>query len=112
MRVLTAVFVLAAGMAQAEDWVALKGADIEVALMARMVLYADGAQQTFMGAGVTTYQDGDAMSAGSWRVEEDKYCSVWPPSDLWACYGVEVSGIDVRFVGEGGEVTVGRFGDL
>ena len=102
------VWVLMAGAAGAEEWRVLTGAEIAPALTSRVVVYEGGARQDFMADGRTLYGD----SWGSWRVEGDRYCYIWPTSDLWACYGVEVSGIDLRFVGEGGEVTVGRYGDL
>ena len=106
------VWVALAGSAQAEEWRALTGAEIAGALVSRVIVYQGGQRQGFMADGFTTYESRDTVNMGEWRVEGGKYCSIWPPSDLWACYGVEVKGIDVRFVGEGGEVTVGRYGDL
>jgi hypothetical protein len=46
--------------------------------------------QYFDASGSTTYVGpGEPPSQGRWRVEGDKYCSQWPPSDGWACYDVE-----------------------
>jgi hypothetical protein len=101
------VWMLAAGSAGAEEWRMLSGAEITAALTARVVQYQDGARQDFFADGRTLYGE----SWGRWRVEADQYCSQWPPSDRWACYGVEVSGIDLRFVA-GAEVTTGRYVDL
>jgi hypothetical protein len=104
------VWVALAGTAGAEEWRPLTGAEIGPALTARVVQYEDGARQDFMADGRTLYGD----SWGKWRVEGDKYCSQWPPSDGWACYGVEVeaAGLDVRFSVDYGEGVVGRYVDL
>jgi hypothetical protein len=47
-------------------------------------------------------------------VQGDLYCSVWPPSDRWDCHDVARSarGLDIRFTGDDGSVTVGRYVDL
>jgi hypothetical protein len=47
-------------------------------------------------------------------VQGDLYCSVWPPSDRWDCYDIARSarGLDIRFTGDDGSVTVGRYVDL
>ncbi len=96
-----------------EGWVALKGADVAKALTARHLAYDGGATQGFGADGSTDYQAG-SPSHGSWRVEGDRYCSVWPPSDHWACYGVERSadGLSLRFVAEDGSASVGHYDDL
>lgn len=96
-----------------EGWTVLTGADIGAALTARHLAYEGGATQQFNADGSTDYDSG-SVSHGRWRVEGDLYCSVWPPSDRWACYGVERSadGLDLRFVAGDGSVTVGRYDDL
>jgi hypothetical protein len=102
---------LLAGPVAAEEWQVLSGAQVRDALAARVLGYADGATQNFFADGRTLYEKG-SPSWGRWRVEGDRYCSVWPPSDRWACYGVERRGIDIRFSADGGAQTVGRYVDL
>lgn len=108
--VLAAVF-LAAG-ASAQDWRALNGAEIEHALTSRSLQY-DGARQDFKPSGKTLYDAGEA-SWGNWRVDDDKYCSQWPPNSDWVCYAVDIHrrGLDLRFVDGQGNFTVGRYNDL
>lgn len=98
--------------AVAEDWRALDGAGISAALAARVLQYEDGSTQNFFQDGRTLHEAGTGESWGKWWVEGGLYCSSWPPSDLPACYGVEVRGIDLRFTGPDGAVSVGRYVDL
>ncbi len=94
----------------AQEWGRLSGPEITRALTARVLGYDDGTTQDFLADGRTLAAGG----WGRWRVEGDRYCSAWPPSDVWACYLVEreARGLDIRFTGEGGAVTVGRYVDL
>lgn len=96
----------------AEDWRALDGPGITAALAARVLRYEDGSTQNFFQDGRTLYEAGAGESWGKWWVEGDQYCSTWPPSDVPACYGVDVLGLDVRFTGKSGDVSVGRYQDL
>lgn len=51
---------------------------------------ADVWRQSFSKSGQTAYVDaGSNKTYGQWMIRGDKYCSVWPPSDRWVCYGVE-----------------------
>jgi hypothetical protein len=36
---------------------------------------------------------------------------MWPPSDLWACYGMYRDGNIIQFVDENGNVTEGVYKD-
>lgn len=105
--------VVMAGPAMAEDWRKLDGTAIAQALSARVIGYADGATQNFYADGAASYEMG-RISRGYWRVTGDHYCSQWPPSDRWVCYGVEVEaqGLDLRFVAKDGSATQGRYIDL
>jgi hypothetical protein len=51
------------------------------------------------------YSDG-RDSWGYWRVEDDRYCSQWPPQQGWACYRMvswEQDGrVWVSWIGDGG----------
>jgi len=59
--------------------------------------------QTFHKNGETTFVEG-RPSLGYWRVDNDQYCSQWPPSSTWACYDVYLNagGNIVRFQGSDG----------
>jgi hypothetical protein len=103
---------LLAAPAWAEDWRVLDDARITAALAARVLQYEDGSTQNFFQDGRTLYEAGTGESWGKWWVSGGQYCSAWPPSDVPACYTVEAQGLDVRFTGSGGEVTVGRYVDL
>jgi hypothetical protein len=98
--------------ALAEDWRPLDDAGITAALSARVLGYEDGSTQNFFADGRTLYQAGAGESWGKWWVEGGQYCSNWPPSDVAACYGVEVQGLEVRFTSKSGDVSVGRYQDL
>lgn len=98
------LFALPSG-ARADDprWVSLTGAEITQALTGRVLDY--GKQwQDFRASGRTLYFAG-RDSWGYWDVRGDQYCSMWPPSDLWACYEIQQSGEMLRFVGSEGDVT-------
>jgi hypothetical protein len=118
-RLWPVLLALAAGPVRADgdaadgDWLRLTGPDVAAALTARTLAYQDGAVQDFRAGGTTTYT-ADSPSAGRWRVEGDRYCSQWPPSDRWACYDLDRSadGLDLRFVADDGSSTVGRYADL
>jgi hypothetical protein len=47
-------------------------------------------EQVFQAAGSTFTIDVEtkALSQGFGRLEGDKYCSQWPPSEYWSCYDV------------------------
>jgi hypothetical protein len=115
MVTLRAALVLAAlaSTAIADDWNPLAGDEIRHALTARVLAYPGGETQNFFADGRTLYESGHAQW-GRWRVEGDRYCSVWPPSDRWDCYRVERAprGLDLRFLGDDGSVAVGRYIDL
>ena len=100
--------------ASADEWNALTGDRIRTALSARVLGYPEGKTQNFLADGRTLSEGGGSSHWGRWRVEGDRYCSVWPPSDRWSCYGIEAAagGQDLRFVSQGGFVTTGRYIDL
>ncbi len=97
---------LAAG---ADTWERLTGDEVRTALEGRKLAYAT-AWQDFRASGRTLYNAG-ADSWGYWRVQGDQYCSQWPPSDLWACYGLERLGDTLRFVGAGDDITEATYAD-
>lgn len=99
-------------VAAGDDWQPLDGDGIRATLTGRSLVY-DGAWQDFRESGRTLYNAG-RDSWGHWDVRGDRYCSLWPPQDVWACYAVDLSadGASVRFRGAGGDMTVGRFRDV
>jgi hypothetical protein len=114
MRGLVLALVLASpSMVLAEDWQALTGAEISTALTARVLGYDGGEMQNFFADGRTLYEVKGGESWGKWKVEGDQFCSVWPPSDHWACYDLQRDGTgrSLRFVGSDGAVSVGRYAD-
>ena len=104
---MTAALLLWAGMAQAEEWRALDGGAIKAALEGRSLNYGD-ASQNFDVGGLTVYF-ADEPTTGQWRVDGNQYCSQWPPSDRWDCYGVEAKEGALRFIGADGSVTQGTY---
>lgn len=72
----------------------LTGAEIEPALNDVTIWYEPltptSARQFFKKNGQTPYIDSDGdKTFGVWMVRGDTYCSQWPPSDRFVCYGVE-----------------------
>lgn len=101
---------LAVSQVCAAEWRVLTGDEVQAALEGRRLVYGDGAWQEFSASGRTLYHAGHD-SWGYWGVRDGKYCSSWPPSDLWACYTLESDGQAVRFSGEGGDIATGRYAD-
>jgi len=110
VRRIALVLALIPGALWSAEWQELRSADIRLALEGRKVSYASGAWQDFRASGRTLYKAGQD-SWGYWRVQGDQYCSMWPPSDLWACYDLERNGDALRFVGQAGDVTEARYAD-
>lgn len=101
------IMVPVAAAGQEQPWRAMSGAEIDAALSERTLRYTT-ATQKFYASGRTLY-DAGRPSWGYWRVEGDQYCSQWPPSDLWACYGMARSGDKLRFIGAQGDTTDGVY---
>lgn len=100
------------GRGAAEAWQTLVGDEVREALEGNALDYTSGAHQDFRASGRTLYHAG-RDSWGYWRVQGNQYCSQWPPSDLWACYDLQVSddGTRLRFVGASGDVSDGDYTD-
>jgi len=65
-------------------------------------------RQSFTATGQTTYYAGSsAPSDGFWRIQDNAYCSKWPPFGGWACYemtgDLSASPQTVTFIGSGGD---------
>lgn len=108
MRRFALILALLPGILAAEDFRALTGDEILDALTGQRLDYGNGVWQTFDENMLTQYFSGRA-SSGCWAVREDRYCSLWPPSDRWACYDVLQSGDTIRFVDDTGGFTDGAF---
>lgn len=89
-------------------WKTMTGDEIKTALSDKKLKYAS-ATQTFTASGETAYNQDGRLSNGSWRVENNQYCSVWPPQGQWACYHMDRSGNKIRFIGTGDDITVGTY---
>ncbi len=94
--------------ALAQDWQVMTGDDINAALSDRALVYDDGSFQTFSADGETLYNAGED-TFGSWNVQGDKYCSVWPPSADWVCYAMDTADGVFRFLGDDGSAFPGRY---
>ena len=66
---------------------------------------ATPSEQIFQKAGATYYSENGNQSQGAWKVEGDKYCSVWPPSQNWVCYDITVDGNTIRFISPSGKIS-------
>ncbi|MEL6463332.1 MAG: hypothetical protein AAFQ58_00055 [Pseudomonadota bacterium] len=110
MRRFALILGLFASPLTAEEWHPMTGDDIRAALTGRTLAYPDTTQD-FRESGRTLYIHKGRESWGYWRVEDDQYCSQWPPNDLWACYGMDRKGDMLRFVGERDDITEATYAD-
>lgn len=90
---------------EADDWTELDANGITDTLTGITLDY-DAAWQDFRASGNTLYNAGE-NSWGNWRVENDQYCSQWPPRDLWDCYDVARADDQIRFTGVFDDVSIG-----
>ena len=107
-RLTIAAVVLFSGAAFAQV-VPLDDAAITMVLSGQSLTYDDGTKQVFKADGQTIFDNG-TQSLGRWRVQGDRYCSLWPPSDRWACYDVTQSadGLAISFVADDGSTSTGQ----
>ena len=105
------VAMLCCQAAYAETWFQVDGAGINTALSGQHIIYDNGHRQSFHSNGETEYSSGSQPSKGLWRVENDLYCSQWPPQGQWDCYDMQIDGAILRFVGPSGDVTEGTYSD-
>lgn len=95
MRYLIVLLMLLAGPVAASEARLLSGDEIR-ALLPTITAVTQTTRQTFASDGNTLYTDPARTTKGRWRVQRDFYCSTWPPSDAWRCYGVELEDGDAR----------------
>lgn len=112
-RIALAVMALVAwpGLAGSAELWPMTGPQIEQALTGRTLRYYDGARQEFLASGRTRYVKGEQESWGDWAVRGDRYCSRWPPSDLWACYDMKRLIDEFRFKADDGSESFGTYAD-
>ncbi len=110
MRRFALILALWPGILAAEEFRQLTGEQILTALTGQKLEYGEGVWQTFDAHMLTQYFSG-RPSSGSWAVRDDRYCSIWPPSGLWACYDVQQRGDVIRFVDDNGGTTDGTYSD-
>jgi len=109
MRFLCVMLAICAGPAVAEDWTrVLDDAGVNEALADRTLVYD---QQTFQrfGAGGDTQYVTERFSEGRWAARAGQYCSVWPPSDVWTCYDLQLRGDEVKFIGSDRAESIGTY---
>lgn len=105
MKALPVFLLLFIGAAQASE-TKLSGAEIAVMLHDVKLSAKDrglSVFQIFQKAGVTLYIVNGQQSQGFWRVEADKYCSQWPPSEHWDCFDVTRNGKTIAFISAQGK---------
>lgn len=90
----------------AAAWERLDTDTITEVLNDTTVQYDAHTVQHFRSDGSTDYIT-ERYSAGRWAARENRYCSVWPPSDLWTCYDVDVRGAQIRFISDDGSISEG-----
>ena len=78
------------------------------ALAGRTLQYDPLTMQHFGKLGDTQYIT-ERAADGRWAARGGQYCSVWPPSDTWACYDLYLNGDQVRFVGADRSVSEGTY---
>jgi len=62
-------------------------------------------EQIFQKAGATYFTENGNQSQGEWKLEGDKYCSVWPPSQNWVCYDMTRDGNTIGFISPSGKIS-------
>jgi hypothetical protein len=62
-------------------------------------------EQVFQASGATFTIDIETrqQSQGFWKLQGDKYCSQWPPSENWECFDVYGNDQGVAFVSSYGK---------
>lgn len=111
MKLSVVIFALLPGIAAADGWQRLlDDTAITEALAGQVVVYDAYTRQYFGPNGATQYFT-ERASDGRWAARAGQYCSVWPPSDTWACYDLEINGNQVRFTSADRSQSVGAFAE-
>ena len=67
--------------------------EIITSLLPTIIAFGENSRQSFTKTGATTYLENGRNSYGRWRVQNNLYCSHWPPSEMWVCYRVVIDGV-------------------
>jgi hypothetical protein len=105
MKILPLLMMLFVGAAHATE-VKISGAVVAQLLQDVELTANDGSKniaQIFQKSGVTLYIVNGQQSQGFWRVEGDKYCSQWPPSEHWDCFDMTRNGNLIAFISVSGK---------
>ncbi|MCR9138379.1 MAG: hypothetical protein NXI27_20430 [Alphaproteobacteria bacterium] len=86
MRWLLIPAVLFASVSHAQER-RLTGDEIAT-LLPDIIAIGETTRQTFESGGHTDFDDGRRRAVGRWRIQNDSYCSTWPPGNSWRCYHV------------------------
>lgn len=110
------VMAVAAGTAtaQTDEWKRLTGDDVRSAVVSRTLVYGDGSTEEYRADGTLAITQAGPPALGAWMVSRDALCVRFPPAVQWTCYVLERQdgGIDLRFRGPNGTVSIGRYADL
>jgi hypothetical protein len=86
--------------------VELTGPQIEEALNDTILVAGPSSdiEQIFQKSGQTIYIDRGNSSQGTWFVENDHYCSLWPPGTSKSCFIVTRDGETITFISASGKI--------
>jgi hypothetical protein len=104
--VLTALLAICMAASAAAAERRLTGSGISETLAGHVFAGDDGGRKTeqiFHKGGATFYSVNGSQSQGRWEVRGDRYCSQWPPSEIWSCYDVLEDGAAVTFLAASGK---------
>ncbi len=59
-------------------------------LLPNIIASGNNTRQSSTKTGATKYVDNGRNTFGRWRVQNNLYCSQWPPSEVWVCYRVVI----------------------
>ncbi len=104
--IITLLFVVMSPLLAEAGEKSLTGAEITAALSGNTAIGDQKGmawRQYFADNGDTLYlAAGSPPSPGKWRISGDTYCSLWPPSTSWDCYGMTGEGDNVTWIFDGG----------
>lgn len=67
--------------------------------------------QTFTDKGLTSYRYDGRPSEGRWMVQDDQYCSTWPPNNIIECYDViaDTEKMTITWIGSRNDISKATF---
>ena len=102
------LLILASGNLE-EVWYPISDTALLELLAGRTVVY-DLDEQVFFENGRTRYRV-FRDRWGWWEIQNGQYCSLWPPSEDWTCFGAETNATrdKIRFTDPDGVIFEGQF---